>query len=77
MSGGKWLTCGPRVKAYQNAHAQTEMMEFFHKAALEKQAFDMKVRDAVDALRHRNALQRAQDKRDLDEEYRNYLPPIV
>lgn len=77
MSGGRWNTCGPRIKAYQNSHSVKEMNEFFHKAALEKQEWDKKVREAVDELQATNAARRAQDKRDLDEEYRNYIPPIV
>lgn len=73
MSGGKWTNRGPRIKKPSN----TEMDDFFRKAAFEKQEFDARVRAARDELQKRNAEIRAQAKRDLDDEYRNYIPPIV
>jgi hypothetical protein len=77
MSGGKWNQCRPRNNAEKFSHSEREVLEFFRRAALEKQAFDQKVADAVYILRVRNTQNRAQDTRDLDEEYRNYIPPIV
>jgi hypothetical protein len=78
MSGGKWNSCGPRIRSESApANAHRELMAFFWKASQEKAAHDQHVIDSIEELRRTNAARRAQDKRDLDEEYRNYIPPIV
>jgi hypothetical protein len=68
---------GDRYKAVRECHSEREIMEFFARAAVEKAEHDFQTQENIDQLRRLNAERRAADKRDLDDEYHNYIPPIV
>jgi hypothetical protein len=56
--------------------AEVEIADFYKRAHLDRLQHDSDTEEAIANLRAINAERRAQDQRDIDADYRNYIVPV-